>query len=400
MPDQLRVSPGVFNDLKVARISGQDPTLGLSLNFNADFEGAEIPVTYKISNSAKLCIDNSLNGNLFSNDSSIEVENTGLLIKGTQAELNCIIQGLTFSIPTPPTGADSPGSHGNLFVDLTELVSQRGLGEKDTKLIFEGVDAEQTLIDVEAGNATWRGVGTGINDVETRSNRNAYDEGSLEVYWIPNVDADPLSEGIKIYCPQDADTLLTENSKAKELVCEIDEVVTPAGVLSIGISRSFATSDPWQQLELSIINNGGLNSDVNGALAYRFDLGSDEHTEIEMTSDGDLNLESSDSWFITSDNGQRTDPVLLHYVGHETGQKITQGTYPDVDQIWVKTPLKVAGSTTVTKRYLEGVVDVPRGQVSDAVVVAMKAADQVLNQKFRTKTPFDFSPIKEKNRTS
>jgi hypothetical protein len=387
-PDQVRVSPGVFNDLKASRISGQNPSLDLSLNFSASFlnpgQYSDIPVTYKISNSAKLCIDNSLNESIFVNDGNIEVENTGLLVNGTQAELNCFIQGLTFSISTPPIGADSPGSYGYLFADLTELVSQRGLSEQGTKLIFDGFAAEQTLIDVEAGNATWRGVGTGINDVETRSNRNAYDEGSLEVYWIPNVNADPLSEGIKIYCPQDADTRLEENLNAEELTCESDLVLTPDGDLEIQISRYFATSDPWQQLELNVTNNE--TNDLSGALAYRLDLGSDENTEIEMTSDGDLNLESADSWFITSDDGQRTDPVLLHYVGFESGQKITQGTDADVDKIWVKTPLRVDGETQVTKRYLEGVVDAPRGQVSDAVVVAMKAADQVLNQKFRIPT--------------
>jgi hypothetical protein len=175
--------------------------------------------------------------------------------------------------------------------------------------------------------------------------------------------------------------LLTENSKVKELVCEVDDVVLDRWhTFNISITRNFATSDPWQQLELNVTNNG--TSDISGALAYRLDLGSDENTEIEMTSDGDLNLESADSWFITSDDGQRTDPVLLHYVGYEAGQKITRGTDANIDKIWVKTPLVVAGGYTASKRYLEGVIDTPRGQLADSVIVAMRAADDLANNSF------------------
>ena len=379
MPAQLKVSPGVFNSLKIARISGLDKNVvNYQLNLAARYGmGDEIPTTFKITSDAQGCIDNTFNSGLFPDNT--EVSNVDLTIVGSQQELNCFLEGLSFTIPEPPISS----LYGSLVALLSKNVDGHAapLSFQSTELFFEGNAVDQTSVDVEAGNATWRGVGTGIKDVETRSNRNAFDRGSLKVYWIPNVNADPLVDGLEIICPQDAITQLTEDAKVKQLFCTADEVVTPSGTLSIGISRNFATSDPWQQMELNIINNG--TGEIGGALAYRLDLGSDENTQIEMTSDGDLNLESADSWFITSDDGQRTDPVLLHYVGHETGQKITRGTDANIDKIWVKTPLVVAGGTQVMKRYLEGVVDAPRGQIADSVIVAMKAADAVANGKYR-----------------
>ncbi|MEA5511297.1 PEP-CTERM sorting domain-containing protein [Crocosphaera sp. UHCC 0190] len=63
----------------------------------------------------------------------------------------------------------------------------------------------------------------------------------------------------------------------------------------------------WQPLPIPL-NTTGSSQGVE--VLYGGELGSDSNTIIEATSSGDAVFQQADRWFISSDQGAETDPIL------------------------------------------------------------------------------------------
>lgn len=358
----------------ISGIGPQDAIYELNLAAYDPFNDAGIALDYKLGDQAKGCISDDSNAGIFIEDSNLEfreLANQSLTVVGTQANLSCFLSGLSL------IGNAIPETEQAILVATVKYESEVFILARDETLLdYASMEASETAVTIEAGNATWVNVGSGISDVQTRSSRNAFDEGSVTAYWVSNIGSDPVAEGIKISCPETNDLSYSEVTVSLE--CPSIPLVDG---LTAQITRNFANSDPWAELTVRLTNTNSSVA-VSGAIAYVVDLGSDSATEIEMTSDGDLNLEGSDQWFVSSDGGERTDPAILHYFGSVQGQRVSREPTPNQDRIWVKKPVSIAGSSNSEVRFLEGVVDAPRGKVADSVVTAMRAADHLSNETY------------------
>lgn len=227
----------------------------------------------------------------------------------------------------------------------------------------------------------WLGAGTGISNVVIRPQEGVQPPvllgaESMRAYWIPNVDADPLTQGIEIKCKNVTGSNFGYDSHAAVLECPEFDLSDVQPGLTAQIKRYFANSDPWHQISIKLVSNvDGLA--INGAIAYRIDLASGQGTELEMTSDGDLVLENSDTWFIASDSNDITKPASLHYFGDFGGTVTRDDLSTGAGKFWLKKPVMIDPLTNQTHRFVDGFTDLVTGTAGEAIIVAMKAADQL-----------------------
>jgi hypothetical protein len=240
--------------------------------------------------------------------------------------------------------------------------------------------------DVDFGGFEWLRVGAGIGNIVTDIPSEGeppaiLGSGSMRAYWIPNVDADPLTDGIEITCADTSDSSVTTSDGYSILTCEEMDLSSVQSGLTAQLIRNFAASDPWHQISIKLDND--LTESVTGAIAYRIDLASGSNTEIEMTSDGDLILDSTDKWFVTTDNSDTNRPASLHYFGTTGGQVYEDGPDSDAGKFWIKKPFTVNSESIQTHRFIDGFTKLgPQETTGEAVIVAMKAADELEHQQW------------------
>ncbi len=80
--------------------------------------------------------------------------------------------------------------------------------------------------------------------------------------------------------------------------------------LDVTYQLYFSADTQCNRFVLFFDNNTG--SPINETVRIATNFGSDENTQIEGTSSGDLNFTTDDRWLVTSDGGDSSDPVLTN----------------------------------------------------------------------------------------
>lgn len=255
-------------------------------------------------------------------------------------------------------------------VTVTDTVTNLSDTEEFTLSVNDVVELP---IEITKGGVTWHSVGSGILDVETNHIESTFDSGTMKAYWLNDFSDDPFEIG----CPDDLGTRNVQ-PEFTSLYCNPNNV---SEVLTSSTRHFFANSDPWHQLEVTVNNTD--TEEQSGFVKYVIDLGADSNTEIEMTSDGDLLIENSDAWFVTSGGNSDLSATTLHYFGSTSDQTVTQGSGQNRDKIYILRPVTLAGGAEEVVRFVDGVVDFAPTTQSDSVITAIKAADQLENATFR-----------------
>ena len=245
--------------------------------------------------------------------------------------------------------------------------------------------------DVDFGRFKWFGVGAGIGNVAVQvpadeAPAQVLGSGSMRAYWIPNLNADPLTVGIEILCADTPDSSFGYQAAHAEVFCPEFDLSQAYPGLTAQIKRNFAASDPWHQISV-VLTNSSDSEEITGLIAYRIDLASGSNTAIAMTSDGDLELENTDKWFLTRDSGANSRPVSLHYFGDlEDGRVSQDDSESGAGKFWIKKPVTVPAASNQTHRFIDGFTDLTANAAGSdsgqAVIVAMKAADQLEHQRW------------------
>jgi hypothetical protein len=240
--------------------------------------------------------------------------------------------------------------------------------------------------DVDFGRFKWFGVGAGIGNVAVQvpvgeESAQVLGSGSMRAYWIPNLNADPLTDGIEILCADTPDSSFGYQAAHAEVICPEFDLSQADPGLTAQIKRNFAASDPWHQISV-VLTNSSDSEAITGLIAYRIDLTSGPNTAIAMTSDGDLELENTDKWFLTRDSGANSRPVSLHYFGDlEDGRVSQDDSESGAGKFWIKKFVTVPAASNQTHRFIDGFTDLTANAAGSdsgqAVIVAMKAADQL-----------------------
>lgn len=281
-----------------------------------------------------------------------------------------------------PTGLALDSSTGEIFgtparlglftfnVTVTDSVTNLSDTQEFTLAINDVVSVP---IDVNKGGATWQSVGSGISSVRLDQSESPFEGDSMKVFWLDDLMVEPIEIG----CPENFGTR-KEEPNFTGLKCDVNEL--PNGLIA-SIGHIFTNSDPWHQLEVALNNIG--TEERSGYVKYVIDLSADASTEIEMTSDGDLQIEDSDSWFVTSGGNSSNVASTLHYFGSDLNQTVVQGSGSDKDKISILRPVTLPAGNESAIRFVDGVVDFAPTAQGDAVVTAIKAADQLENSTFQ-----------------